>query len=109
MLILEQLRQLLELMNNDSISLVGKLALGNFILCSISLISFLNIIIYIIIIKILDKEFVLEKIQRYKYINKIFMLYKHTRTYFILFEVCLILFINIFILWQSYILFSNFL
>ena len=44
MLILEQLRQLLELMNNDSISLVGKLALGNFILCSISLISFLNII-----------------------------------------------------------------
>lgn len=109
MIILEQLRQLLQLMNNESVPLVGKLSLGNFILCSISLISFLNILIYLIIIKILDNKIVLEKVQQYKTLNKILMLYKHTRLYFILFEVGLILFINIFILWQSYRLFSIYL
>lgn len=109
MIILEQLKELLEIMNNDSIPIVGRLALGNFILLSISLISFLNLIFYLIIIKVLDNKIVLEKIQRYKYLNKIFMLYKHTRTYFILFELCLILFINITILWQSYRLFTHFL
>ena len=109
MIILEQLRQILEHMNNEEIPLLGKLAIANFILCSILLLSILNLIIYFTVINLLNHQTVLEKIQQYKLLNKCINLYKNTRIYFILFEVCLILFINIFLIWQSYRLFSHYL
>ena len=49
-MILEQLRQMLQLINNEEIPILGRLALANFILCSILLLSILNLIIYFTII-----------------------------------------------------------
>lgn len=109
MIILEQLKHLIHLANNEDIPAIGQLAMANFVLQSIALSSFLNILIYFIIIKILENKTVTDKIQNYKILNKIFKVYKNTRIYFLIYEIIFFLFINVFILWQSYRLFSIYL
>ena len=106
---LQHMKQFIDLINSDQIPLTNQLALHNFILCSFLLLSFINILIYFMVITFLNNEKFVNKIKEYKYLNKIFTIYKNTRIYFLIYEIIFFLFVNIFILWQSYRLFSIYL
>ena len=107
MFLLEYFNKISTYLENDSIPALGRLALGNFILCSLLLLSFINIVIYFMIIIGLDSNNkLLNKIRQNKLLGNIIILYKESRIYFIIFELVFFISLNIFILWQSYRLFS---
>ena len=107
MFLLEYFNKISTYLENDSIPALGRLALGNFILCSLLLLSFINIVIYfMIIIGLNSNNKLLNKIRQNKLLGKIIKLYKESRIYFIIFELVFFISLNIFILWQSYRLFS---
>ena len=107
MFLLEYFNKISTYLENDSIPALGRLALGNFILCSLLLLSFINIVTYFMIIIGLDSNNkLLNKIRQNKLLGKIIKLYKESRIYFIIFELVFFISLNIFILWQSYRLFS---
>ena len=109
MIILPYLNELINKLQDESIPNEGKLALGLFILITISTLSVINIIIYFVIIISIDKKIVQDKINEWKFLKRIAQIYKNTRIYFILFEVSLFLYIHIFVLWNCYRLISHFL
>lgn len=109
MILLEKLLHILPLLSNEEIPLLSRLALANFALCSVLLLSFINILIYFIVITFLNNEKFVNKIKEYKYLNKIFTLYKNTRIYFLIYEIIFFLFVNIYLIWQSYRLISIYL
>nr|YP_009690437.1 hypothetical protein Schpa_000062 [Schizopora paradoxa]QEG57217.1 hypothetical protein Schpa_000062 [Schizopora paradoxa] len=106
---LDQMKQFIVLINSDHIPMINQLALYNFILCSFLLLSFINILIYFMVITFFNNDKFVNKIKEYKLLNKIFTLYKNTRIYFLIYEIIFFLFVNVFILWQSYRLFSIYL
>ena len=106
---LDHMKQFIDLINSDHIPLTNQLALYNFILCSFLLLSFINILIYFMVINIFNNVTLVNKIKDYKILNKILNIYKNTRIYFLIYEIIFFLFINVFILWQSYRLFSIYL
>lgn len=102
MIILNYLKNLLTNLYNDTIPNQGKLALGVFILCLILLISYLNTITYFLILINLDNKTVQNWINRREFIKKLVNIYRQTRIAFLIFEICLSLFIILFILYNSY-------
>lgn len=106
---LDQMKQFIVLINSDHIPMTNQLALYNFILCSFLLLSFINILIYFMVITFFNNDKFVNKIKEYKLLSKIFTLYKNTRIYFLIYEITFFLFVNVFILWQSYRLFSIYL
>lgn len=107
MFIYQYLHNLINLLESNSIPDLGKLALCNFILCSVLLLNFINILIFFsILIGLNSNNKVVIRMQQNKILGKIIKIYKESRVYFILIEVIFFLSINIFILYQSYRLFS---
>ena len=106
---LDHMKQFIVLINSDHIPLTNQLALYNFILYSFLLLSFINILIYFMVINIFNNVTLVNKIKDYKILNKILNIYKNTRIYFLIYEIIFFLLINVFILWQSYRLFSIYL
>lgn len=95
-------KELANNLDNDTIPNQGKLALGVFILCLILLISYLNTITYFLILINLDNKTVQNWINRREFIKKLVNIYRQTRIAFLIFEICLSLFIILFILYNSY-------
>jgi hypothetical protein len=106
MIILEYLKNLLNLMQDESIPVIGKLAVGNFILCVLLLLSFINVLIYFLVLITFDNILVQNLMNKYSIIKRILILYKNTRIYFLIFEILFFISINLFILWNCYRLFS---
>ena len=76
MIILYHLNELLSKLQDDNIPDDGKLALSFFILSIISLLCFLNILIYIIILYTIETKFMQEKMDRWKLLKRFMILYK---------------------------------
>lgn len=100
--ILEYLKSILNKIYDESLPDEVRIAIGLFILSTILLLSFMNIIIYFIILIIFDNKRIQEWMNKYKFIKYIFTTYKATRIYFLIFEISLSLYIIIFILHGSY-------
>jgi hypothetical protein len=109
MIILYQLNELLSKLQDNSIPDDGKLALGFLILSVISLLCFINILTYFIVLYTIETKFMQEKMDRWKLLKRIMNLYKTTSIYFIGFEILLFLYVNGFIIWSCYRLVSFYL
>ena len=108
MFLLEYFNKISTYLENDSIPALGRLALGNFILCSLLLLSFINIVVYLLIIKGLDSNNKFISIMwQNKLLGKLILLYKESRIYFILFELVFFISLIMFIvLFENYRFFS---
>ena len=106
---------LLEYLNNFGVHVdtplppLVNLSLIFIILSVISLLSVINITIYLLSIYILSNERILSKIpSKYGYIHKLLKYYKNIRIFFILIEVIILLFSLCVIIYLNYILVSPF-
>ena len=108
MFLLEYLKKLLTLLVYNIIPELVKLALWNLILCSLLLLSFINIVAYLLIIKGLDSNNKFISIMwQNKLLGKLILLYKESRIYFILFELVFFISLIMFIaLFENYRFFS---
>lgn len=102
MIILTYLNSLISTLQDDNFPWQGKLALALFILSVILLLSFSNILIYFIILISLENKSVQHWINQWELFKKIVNIYKTTRIGFLIFEICLSLYIIIFIMYYSY-------
>lgn len=109
MIILTYLNSLISNLQNENIPVQGRLALAVFILCTVLLISFINITIYFVILLNLENEWIQDKIIKWPVLKIIVNIYKKTRIGFLIFEISLSLFIIIFILYYSHKLYTFYL
>jgi hypothetical protein len=109
MIILTYLNNLISNLQNDNFPIQGKLALALFVLCAILLVSFINIIIYFLILLNLDNKWIQNKLNQWYILKIIVNIYKKTRIGFLIFEISLSLFIMIFILYYSHKLYTFYL
>ena len=70
--------------------------------CSVSMFCVINIIIYLLVIKSIDTEYIQSKIINYSIVRKILNLYKKTSMTFIVIEFSFILYIHCFIIHSCY-------
>jgi hypothetical protein len=102
MIILTYLNKLITNLQDGNIPDQGRLALSLFILCVILLISFTNILIYFLILLNLENKLVQNKINQWTMLKWIVNIYKKTRIGFLVFEICLSLYIILFIMYYSH-------
>jgi len=102
MILLNYLNGVITSLKDENFPDDGKLALSLFILSLILLFSYLNTITYFIILINLDNKTVQNWINQNNFIRKLFNIYRQTRIAFLIFEICLSLFIILFILYNSY-------
>jgi hypothetical protein len=102
MIILTYLNKLLISLQDENIPQEGKLALALFILSVILFVSFSNIMIYFIILLGFENKIIQDWVDKWKFLIKFISIYKKTRIGFLLFEICLSLYIIIFIIYYSY-------
>ena len=102
MILLNYLNGVITSLKDENFPDDGKLALSLFILSLILLFSYLNTITYFIILINLDNKTVQNWINQNNFIRKLVNIYRQTRIAFLIFEICLSLFIILFILYNSY-------
>lgn len=109
MIILTYLNKLITSLQDEAIPNEGKLALALFIFSIILLLSYLNTITYFIILIALDNKTVQNWINQWNIFKKVVNIYQKTRIGFLIFEICLSLFIILFIMHYSHKIYSFYL
>ncbi len=108
MFILNFLNKLIHNLQDENIPQEGRIALAIFILSLVLLVSYLNTMVYFIILISLGSETIQNWINQQDYIRKIVNIYKNTRIAFLVFEICLSLFIILFLLYYSHLIYTHF-
>ena len=115
MIILEYLNYLFNYLQDGSLPWEVRVAIGLFIMCSVLLLSIINIINYFLILIFFENKHVplgqghwQEWMNKYKIIKYIFTKYKATRVYFLIIEISLSLYIILFILYTCYQVFYSY-
>lgn len=65
----------------------------------VSLISFIQVLFYFLVLYITDHKYIIDKISKYIVLVKIMNIYKQTRIVYIIFEVLIFLLCILFIIW----------
>lgn len=103
MILLEIIKKLgINLSDIDNVPFEVLFSTNIFILCTVSIFCVFNIIIYLLVIKSIDTEYIQSKIINYSIVRKILNLYKKTSMTFIVIEFSFILYIHCFILQSCY-------
>ena len=103
MFLLEILKNLgINLSNTDNVPFEVFFSTNILILCTVSMFCVINIIIYLLVIKSIDTEYIQSKIINYSIVRKILNLYKKTSMTFIVIEFSFILYIHCFIIHSCY-------
>ena len=103
MFLLEFLKNLgINLSNTDNVPFEVFFSTNILILCTVSMFCVINIIIYLLVIKSIDTEYIQSKIINYSIVRKILNLYKKTSMTFIVIEFSFILYIHCFIIHSCY-------
>ena len=103
MFLLEFLKNLgINLSDTDNVPFEVFFSTNILILCTVSMFCVINIIIYLLVIKSIDKEYIQSKIINYSIVRKILNLYKKTSMTFIVIEFSFILYIHCFIIHSCY-------
>ena len=98
MFLLEFLKNLgINLSDTDNVPFEVFFSTNILILCTVSMFCVINIIIYLLVIKSIDTEYIQSKIINYSIVRKILNLYKKTSMTFIVIEFSFILYIHCFI------------
>ena len=103
MFLLEILKNLgINLSDTDNVPFEVFFSTNILILCTVSMFCVINIIIYLLVIKSIDTEYIQSKIINYSIVRKILNLYKKTSMTFIVIEFSFILYIHCFIIHSCY-------
>ena len=103
MFLLEFLKNLgINLSDTDNVPFEVFFSTNILILCTVSMFCVINIIIYLLVIKSIDTEYIQSKIINYSIVRKILNLYKKTSMTFIVIEFSFILYIHCFIIHSCY-------
>ena len=103
MFLLEFLKNLgINLSDTDNVPFEVFFSTNILILCTVSMFCVINIIIYLLVIKSIDTEYIQSKIINYSIVRKILNLYKKTSMTFIVIEFSFILYIHCFIFHSCY-------
>ena len=103
MFLLEFLKNLgINLSETDNVPFEVFFSTNILILCTVSMFCVINIIIYLLVIKSIDTEYIQSKIINYSIVRKILNLYKKTSMTFIVIEFSFILYIHCFIIHSCY-------
>ena len=103
MFLLEFLKNLgINLSDTDNVPFEVFFSTNILILCTVSMFCVINIIIYLLVIKSIDTEYIQSKIINYSIVRKILNLYKKTSMTFIVVEFSFILYIHCFIFHSCY-------
>ena len=103
MFLLEFLKNLgINLSDTDNVPFEVFFSTNILILCTVSMFCVINIIIYLLVIKSIDTEYIQSKIINYSIVRKILNFYKKTSMTFIVVEFSFILYIHCFIFHSCY-------
>ena len=103
MFLLEFLKNLgINLSDTDNVPFEVFFSTNILILCTVSMFCVINIIIYLLVIKSIDTEYIQSKIINYSIVRKILNLYKKTSMTFIVIEFSFILYIHCFTIHSCY-------
>ena len=103
MFLLEFLKNLgINLSDTDNVPFEVFFSTNILILCTVSMFCVINIIIYLLVIKSIDTEYIQSKIINYSIVRKILNLYKKTSMTFIVIEFSFILYIHCLIIHSCY-------